>query len=223
MRSTITKRRWKIEMSKKNKKKKDVDVSPDFTYDYVSQQGKPIRAYEEIKQPINTSGMASISTGWALIFGVLLPVFLWWMLQYNIMGLLDQIVNALSMESMRETLPFLPFVLTLITLIVCLIVRAKGSAIKYKVQDTMIVQMDRKDRKKVCKLLLRPGMSVSLRRTLKGAIFGYADVVINVAIGADHGEVILHDVKKYKMVAKMIKDTIKSNGLMSTRSTVYNV
>jgi hypothetical protein len=66
-------------------------------------------------------------------------------------------------------------------------------------------------------------MSVSLRRTLKGAIFGYADVVINVAIGADHGEVILHNVKKYKMVAKMIKDTIKGNGLMSTRSTVYNV
>ena len=47
MRSIITKRRWKIEMSEKNKKKKDVDVSPDFTYDYVIQQGKPIRAYED--------------------------------------------------------------------------------------------------------------------------------------------------------------------------------
>lgn len=210
-------------MSKKDKNKKDVEVSPDFTYDYVNQKGQPIRTYEDIEQPIKTSGMAAIATGWALIFGVLIPVFLWWMLQYNIMGLLDQVVNALSMESMREMLPFLPFVLTLITLLVCLIVRAKGAAIRYKVQDTMIVQLDKKDRKEVCKLLLKPGMSVSLRRTLKGVLFGYADVVINVAIGADHSEVVLRNVKNYKKVRKLIKGIIHDNCLVSTRSMVFNV
>lgn len=206
-------------MSKKDKKK----VENEFTYDLVSKNGVPVRTYDDdIKQPIKTSGMAAVSTGWALIFGVLLPVFLWWLLQFNVMGAMDT-VCSLGLDSMKDILPFLPFVLTLITFIVFLVVRAKGAAVKYKVQDTMIVQIDKDDKKEVCKLLLRPGMSVSLRRTLKGKLFGYADVVINVAVGADHSEVVLHNVKNYKKVRKLIKSIIHDNCLVSTRSMVFNV
>ena len=47
------------------------------------------------------------------------------------------------------------------------------------------------------RIFLMPGMSVSIKRTLKGKLFGYGDVVLSMGLGVA-GEVVMENVKKPK-------------------------
>lgn len=47
------------------------------------------------------------------------------------------------------------------------------------------------------RIFLMPGMSVSMKRTLKGKLFGYGDVVLSMGLGVA-GEVVMENVKKPK-------------------------
>ena len=52
-----------------------------------------------------------------------------------------------------------------------------------------------------------PGMSVSVRRTLKGKIFGYGDVVISNGAG-EAGEIVMMGVKRPKKVQKALRNLL---------------
>ena len=52
-----------------------------------------------------------------------------------------------------------------------------------------------------------PGMQVSLKRTIKGKIFGYGDIVLSNGAG-EAGDVVMHGVKKPKEVQRLLNELL---------------
>lgn len=175
---------------------------------------------------VKTSALSAIPIWWGFIVLCLLPLVAGVLM---ISGMLDIAGLLAGMEAIPADIQEIlatafPFVfIGLGVLIFILLVRKgyKASRVKYIIRDCMLLQ--RNKNKDVCRLIFKPGMSVSIpKRTFKEKFFGYADVVISFGPG-EGGEVTLHKIKKPKQVKEELDRIIGDNCMSFARTMVFNV
>ena len=157
---------------------------------------------------IKKSFWSAISIWWTLVFLVAIPVF-------GVLVYMEGINNLLNLGVSDEELfkmvglgvAAASFVLTFIVLFIKLICVKKTSwtfydgAVVYK--EGRIFYTEEKTRD----MEFFPGMSVSVRRTVKGKFCSYGDVVISNGAG-EAGEIVMIGVKRPKKVQKLLRQLI---------------
>ena len=145
---------------------------------------------------IRKSFWSAISIWWTLVFFIGLPAFGVYMgISKHEYGM---IIMAAGLAS---------FVLSLIVLIVKLVCVKKTSwtfydgAVIYKKGRVFYTEENTRD------MEFFPGMSVSVRRTVKGKFCSYGDIVITNGAG-EAGEIVMLGVKKPKKVQKLLRQMI---------------
>lgn len=153
---------------------------------------------------------SAISVWWTLVFFIAIPVFGVLLYIKGINGLLNT-----NFEAQKEDLykmialgvAVASFVITLIILFVKLVCVKKTSwtfydgAVIYKKGRIFYTEENTRD------MEFFPGMSVSVRRTLKGKLFNYGEVVVSNGAG-EAGEIVMTGVKRPKKVQKLLRNML---------------
>ena len=157
---------------------------------------------------IKKSFWSAISIWWTLVFLVILPVACFYVKGEGFSKILG---TPAASDSMYGTIALVvalaSIVLTLIILFVKLICTKKTSwtfydgAVIYKKGHIFYAEENTRD------MEFFPGMSVSIRRTIKGKLCSYGDVVISNGAG-EAGEIVMLGVKKPKKVQKALRNLI---------------
>ncbi len=143
----------------------------------------------------------------------------------------EQIVQFLTELQLEQNLidaamialPAICFVLALVVLIKFIYSACKDSNVKYELRDCMLFEKKGKKRD-VCKLILKPGMSVYYeQRSLKARFFGYATIIINTGVGDNTAIVTMNNVKRFKASKATLDHLIKENCSTYTRTMVVNL
>ena len=153
---------------------------------------------------------SAISVWWALVFLAVVPVAGILVYTKGVNDLLKMTLDA-ELNNLLKTVGLgvaaASFALTFIVLFVKFVCVKKTSwtfydgAVIYK--EGRIFYTEEKTRD----MEFFPGMSVSVRRTLKGKIFGYGDVVISNGAG-EAGEIVMMGVKRPKKVQKALRNLL---------------
>lgn len=154
----------------------------------------------KIQQPdgslvIRKSFWSAISVWWSFVFMIVLPV----------VGVLFMKETMLLLIAGAATA-----VITLIILIIKKIIVKKtawmfySGAVIYRKGRVFYTEENTRD------MEFFPGMSVSVRRTIKGKLFGYGDVVLSNGAG-EAGEIVMLGVKRPKKVQKLLREMITAN------------
>ena len=153
-----------------------------------------------IQQPdgslvIRKSFWSAISVWWSFVFMIVLPV----------VGVLFMKETMLLLIAGAATA-----VITLIILIIKKIIVKKtawtfySGAVIYRKGRVFYTEENTRD------MEFFPGMSVSVRRTIKGKLLGYGDVVLSNGAG-EAGEIVMLGVKRPKKVQKLLREMITAN------------
>jgi len=153
-----------------------------------------------IQQPdgslvIRKSFWSAISVWWSFVFMIVLPV----------VGVLFMNETMLLLIAGAATA-----VITLIVLIIKKIIVKKtawtfyGGAVIYRKGRVFYTEENTRD------MEFFPGMSVSVRRTIKGKLLGYGDVVLSNGAG-EAGEIVMLGVRRPKKVQKLLREMITAN------------
>ena len=159
---------------------------------------------------IKKSFWSTISVWWTLVFLIALPVFgvlvyLKGMNELFNMTLEAQLNNLLKTVGLAVAAA--SFVLTFIVLFVKLVCAKKTSwtfydgAIIYKKGRIFYTEENTRD------MEFFPGMSVSVRRTVKGKIFNYGEIVVSNGAG-EAGEIVMMGAKRPKKVQKLLRQML---------------
>ncbi len=176
-------------------------------------------------KPIKTSWLSHIPILWGWIILPALPIALGVLMSMGMIDLTSIVASfEISADSKQMIVVAIPILLIALGVAIFVAFTVRGyrkSRAKYIVSECMLLQM--KGKKDVCKLIFKPGMSVSVKRyTLKSYLCGYGDVVINLGPG-EVGEVTLHNVKKPRRVKWNLDLIIKNNCTSFARTRVFNV
>ena len=153
---------------------------------------------------------SAISVWWTLVFLVIIPVA-------GVLVYMKGVNELLKMTLAEDTNKLLKtvglaaaaasFVITFIVLFVKLVCVKKTSwtfydgAVIYK--EGRIFYTEEKTRD----MEFFPGMSVSVRRSVKGKIFNYGNVVVSNGAG-EAGEIVMMGVKRPKKVQKLLRNLL---------------
>ncbi|MBQ7948593.1 MAG: PH domain-containing protein [Clostridia bacterium] len=137
-------------------------------------------------------------------------ISIWWGIIVFLIGL--PVAGILLMEESMIYLAVgaVSFVVTLIVLIIKKIIVKKttwtfyNGAVVYKKGRVFYTEENTRD------MEFFPGMSVTVRRTIKGKLFGYGDVVLSNGAG-EAGEIVMLGVKRPKKVQKHLREMITAN------------
>ena len=144
---------------------------------------------------VRKSFWSAISIWWTLVFLIGLPVA-------GIVLMKDESYGMIALGAGAAS-----FVITFIVLIVKLICVKKTAwtfydgAVIYKKGRVFYTEENTRD------MEFFPGMSVSVRRTVKGKLCSYGDIVISNGAG-EAGEIVMLGVKKPKKVQKMLRNML---------------
>ena len=187
---------------------------------------KKIKEIGTKDKPIKTSWLSHIPILWGWIILPALPIVLGVVMLMGMIDLASMLagIEGLSAELQEMIVIAVPVLLIALGVAIFVAFTVRGyrkSRAKYIVSECMLLQM--KGKKDVCKLIFKPGMSVSVKRyTIKSWLCGYGDVVINLGPG-EVGEVTLHNVKNPKRVKQNLDVIIKNNCTSFARTMVFNV
>lgn len=189
-------------------------------------EAKKIKEIGTKDKPIKTSWLSHIPILWGWIILPALPIALGVVMLMGMIDLASMLagIEGLSAELQEMIVIAVPVLLIALGVAIFIAFTVRGyrkSRAKYIVSECMLLQM--KGKKDVCKLIFKPGMSVSVKRyTIKSWLCGYGDVVIHLGPG-EVGEVTLHNVKNPKRVKQNLDVIIKNNCTSFARTMVFNV
>lgn len=148
---------------------------------------------------IRKSFWSAISVWWSFVFLLAIPavgVYAFFFAELDeMLGLIALAVGAVS------------FLLTLLVLIIKLICVKKTTwtfydgAVIYKKGRIFYTEENTRD------MEFFPGMSVSVRRTIKGKIFNYGEVILSNGAG-EAGEIVMIGAKRPKKVQKLLRQLL---------------
>ena len=159
---------------------------------------------------IKKSFWSAISIWWTLVFFIAIPVFGVLLYIKGINGLLGTNFEAQE-EDLYKMIALgvaaVSFVITLNVLFVKLVCVKKTSwtfydgAVIYKKGRIFYTEENTRD------MEFFPGMSVSVRRTVKGKLFNYGEVVVSNGAG-EAGEIVMMGVRRPKKVQKLLRNML---------------
>ena len=155
---------------------------------------------------------STISVWWTLVFLVALPVFGVLVYMKGVNGLLKTNFEMTdSQENLYKMIALgvaaASFVFTFIVLFVKFVCAKKTSwtfydgAVIYKKGRIFYTEENTRD------MEFFPGMSVSVRRTIKGKLCGYGEVVLSNGAG-EAGEIVMSGVKKPRKAQKQLRELL---------------
>lgn len=176
-------------------------------------------------KPIKTSFIRHFPIIWGLIvLGIAVAGVLMMVGVVDLASILAGIsaIPADLQATLASVLPIALIAVGAIVFLVFVTVAISKSRKKYFLSECMLLQQVG-DYKETCKLIIKPGMDVSIKRhTFKSFFFNYGDVIIKLGPG-EVGEITLRDVKKPKRVKVNLDVAIKNNCVSFSRTMVFSV
>ena len=159
---------------------------------------------------IKKSFWSAISVWWALVFLVAVPVFGVIVYSKGLNDLFKMNLDAKQDELFKMVglgVAAASFALTFIVLFVKFICVKKTSwtfydgAVIYKKGRIFYTEENTRD------MEFFPGMSVSVRRTVKGKLLGYGEIIVSNGAG-EAGEIVMMGAKRPKKVQKLLRQML---------------